>query len=126
MTIQEYKDAGYEMANQVTSVVIAKAEKDVFNSYVKPIIGSDADEDDYKDEIMALAFCLMLRRTFQKTRFGAEQKRSQYGISDANEALQQQIVGFCVPAVKSLIEQTRQDKPFNNVSDIIGFGYYIV
>ena len=126
MTIAEYKAAGYEMANQVSEAAIAKAEKDVFEAYVKPIVGSDANAADFEDEIMALAFCLLLRRNVVKTRFGSEEKTNQYGtvMQFESNVLQSQVVGLCVPAIKSLISKTALSKPFNDVSDIIGFGYY--
>ena len=128
MTIAEYKAAGYEMANQVSEAAIAKAEKDVFEAYVKPIVGSDANAADFEDEIMALAFCLLLRRNVVKTRFGSEVKTNQYGtvMQFESNVLQSQVVGLCVPAIKSLISKTALSKPFNDVSDIIGYGYYVI
>ena len=126
MTIAEYKAAGYEMANQVSEAAIAKAEKDVFEAYVKPIVGSDANAADFEDEIMALAFCLLLRRNVVKTRFGSEVKTNQYGtvMQYENAALNTQIAGICKTAYKSLVSKTTLKAPFNTVTDIIDSGFY--
>ena len=126
MTASDYNLSGYEISKQVSDEVITRAENDVLNSYVIPIIGETATIEDYKCEVMALAYCLMLRRNITKTRFGSEIKNNQYGtvMQYENAALNTQIAGICKIAYKSLISKTTLEAPFNTVTDIIDSGFY--
>ena len=127
MTIEQYIGKGLELSKQVANEIINKAEQDVFRAYVKPLVGDDADFNDYTDEIMDLAYCLLLRRNIIKTRFGAEIKSTQYGsqIANDNNTMMLQIAGICSLAVKSLKEKTTKSEPYL-VTDIIDSGYYII
>ena len=126
MTASDYNLSGYEISKQVSDEVITRAENDVLNSYVIPIIGQIATIEDYKCEVMALAYCLMLRRNITKTRFGSEIKNNQYGTVKQyeNAALNTQIAGICKIAYKSLVSKTTLEAPFNTVTDIIDSGFY--
>ena len=126
MTASDYNLSGYEISKQVSDEVITRAENDVLNSYVIPIIGETATIEDYKCEVMALAYCLMLRRNITKTRFGSEIKNNQYGtvMQYENVALNTQIAGICKIAYKSLVSKTTLEAPFNTVTDIIDSGFY--
>ena len=128
MTVNEYISAGYSLSAQVTQTAINLAEEDVFENYVKPIIGNDADEDDFKSEIMALAFCLLLRRNVVKTRFGSEAKNNQYAtvFNFESGVLQSQIHGHCAQAYKSLKAKSTLTPPFTSVTDIIDSGFYSI
>lgn len=123
MTAQDYVDAGYELSKNIEQKIIDKAEADVIQAYVVPILGSDETEE-IEAEVMALAYCLMLRRTANKTRYGTEQKSNPYGIQANNANLMMEIQGHAFPAIKSLREKEGAIE-FPNVVDIIGFGYYI-
>ena len=126
MTANDYILAGYEMAKQVSEEVITRAECDVMEAYVIPILGAEATIEENKCDVMALAFCLLLRRNVVKTRFGSEIKNNQYGtvMQYENAALNTQIAGICKPAYKSLISKTTLEAPFNTVTDIIDSGFY--
>ena len=126
MTANDYILSGYEISKQVTEEVITRAESDVMTAYVLPIIGSDAKKEDYKCEVMALAYCLLLRRNIVKTRFGSEVKINQYGtvMQQENAMLNSQICGMCNIAISGLKEKTLSTENFNRVKDIIEFGYY--
>ena len=126
MTASDYNLSGYEISKQVSDEVITRAENDVLNSYVIPIIGETATIEDYKCEVMALAYCLMLRRNITKTRFGSEIKNNQYGtvMQYENASLNTQIAGICKIAYKSLVSKTTLEAPFNTVTDIIDSGFY--
>ena len=126
MTASDYNLSGYEISKQVSDEVITRAENDVLNSYVIPIIGETATIEDYKCEVMALAYCLMLRRNITKTRFGSEIKNNQYAtvMQYENAALNTQIAGICKIAYKSLVSKTTLEGPFNKVTDIIDSGFY--
>lgn len=104
MTANDYILAGYEMSKQVSEEVITKAERDVMSAYVIPILGAEATIEENKCDVMALAYCLLLRRNVVKTRFGSEIKNNQYGTVMQYESgiLNQQIAGICQPVFKSL------------------------
>jgi len=74
MTAAEYIAAGYELSKNVEQTIIDKAEKDVKECYIYPILGDGADLTNFKAEVMGLAFCMMLRRQANKTRYGVEYK----------------------------------------------------
>ena len=111
MTANDYILAGYEMAKQVSEEVITRAERDVMEAYVIPILGAEATIEENKCDVMALAFCLLLRRNVVKTRFGSEIKNNQYGTVMQYESgvLNQQIAGICQPVFKSLKEKAGAD-----------------
>ena len=126
MTAIDYNLSGYEISKQVSDEVITRAENDVLNSYVIPIIGNGATIEEYKCEVMALAYCLMLRRNITKTRFGSEIKNNQYGIvmQYENASLNTQIAGICKTAFNSLKSKSTDLSNISNVTDIIDSGYY--
>ena len=126
MTASDYKLAGYEVGNQLSDSVILAAENDVMTAYVKPICGVDATIEDYKDEVMGLAFCLMLRRSAIKTRFGAEIKNTNFGSQLLHDSatMMTQIAGICSIQINSLKSKTTLEQPYL-VKDIIDCGYYI-
>lgn len=126
MTASDYKLAGYEVGNQLSDGVILSCENDVMSAYVKPICGNDAKIDDYKDEVMGLAFCLMLRRSAIKTRFSAEIKNTNYGSQLLHDSatMMAQIAGICSIQINSLKNKTTLEAPYL-VKDIIDCGYYI-
>ena len=104
MTANDYILAGYDISKQVSEEVITRAEKDVMSAYVIPILGAEATIEENRCDVMALAYCLLLRRNVVKTRFGSEIKNNQYGtvMQYENGVLNQQIAGICQPVFKSL------------------------
>ena len=126
MTANDYILAGYEMSKQVSEEVITRAERDVMEAYVIPILGAEATIEENKCDVMALAFCLLLRRNVVKTRFGSEIKNNQYGTVMQYESgvLNQQIAGICQPVFKSLKEKAGADTdiPEYSVENIL-MGY---
>ena len=128
MTVQEYITAGFEISAQIKQAAITRAENDVINSYIIPIIGDDYVADDLKNEIMTLTFCLLLRRNVVKTRFGAEQKSNQYAtvMTVESKELNNQIAGYAMPVIQSLIESTESKTKPKTVRDIIDCGYYFI
>ena len=126
MTASDYKLAGYEVGNQLSDGVILSSENDVMAAYVKPICGADAKIEDYRDEVMGLAFCLMLRRSAIKTRFSAEIKNTNFGTQLLHDSatMMAQIAGICSVQINSLKSKTTLEAPYL-VKDIIDCGYYI-
>ena len=126
MTIADYRAAGYELSNQVNSNSLGHAENDVFECYIKPIAGDNALISDFKNEVMALAYCLLLRRNAVKTRFGAESKNNQYGtvLTLENHAINFQIAGICKPIIDKLKATYPSDTTYK-IIDIIDCGINI-
>ena len=125
MTANEYKNAGFELSQYVTQALIDKAESDVKTHYID-VIGGGA-EIDYESELMALAFCLMLRRNVTKTRFGADKKNNQYAtvLAYENAELQAFICNTALPAIKSLEAKSGVERS-GAITDIINCGYYVL
>lgn len=125
MTANEYKNAGFELSQNVNQTFIDRCEADVKSSYIDVIIGTA--EIEYEAELMALAFCLMLRRNVTKTRFSTEKKTNQYGTILAFESLEIQnfIQNTALPAIKSLETKAGITRS-GEISDIINCGYYVV
>ncbi len=123
MTAAEYIAAGYELSKNVEQTIIDKAEKDVKECYIYPILGDGADLTNFKNEIMGLAFCLMLRRQANKTRYGVEIKSNPYGIQANSDNLMKEISGIALPIINKLKKNSTIDKP--KIKDIIDCGYYI-
>ena len=125
MTANEYKNAGFELSNYVTQALIDRCEADVKSSYIDVIIGTA--EIEYEAELMALSFCLMLRRNVTKTRFSTEKKTNQYGTVLAFESLEIQnfIQNTALPAIKSLETKAGVARS-GEVNDIINCGYYVI
>jgi len=123
MTAAEYIAAGYELSKNVEQTIIDKAEKDVKECYIYPILGDGADLTNFKAEVMGLAFCMMLRRQANKTRYGVEYKSNPYGIQANAENLMNEIAGISLPIINKLKKNSTIDKP--KIKDIIDCGYYI-
>lgn len=125
MTPTEYKNSGFELSQYITQGIIDRAEADVKSHYIDVIVG-DADVD-YTNELMALAFCLMLRRNVTKTRFSAEKKNNQYAtvLAFENSELQSFISNTALPAIKSLETKAGVERS-GAISDIINCGYYVI
>jgi len=123
MTAAEYIAAGYELSKNVDQTIIDKAEKDVKECYIYPILGDGADLTNFKAEVMGLAFCMMLRRQANKTRYGVEIKSNPYGIQANSDNLMKEISGIALPIINKLKKNSTIDKP--KIKDIIDCGYYI-
>ena len=125
MTALEYINAGFEISNQLKQSIIDRAEADVKINYIDKIIGTQ--EIDHNNELMALSFCLMLRRNVMKTRFGAERKSNDYAtvLSFEAEELNRFIGSTCANAIKSLETKAGVERS-KEIIDIIDCGYYII
>lgn len=83
MTAQEYRQAGYKVSAQIDQSEIDRAEKDVLQAYVYPIL-SDADptgDEVVRDTVMSFAFLLLLQRSISATRSGAKEKTTPQSVS---------------------------------------------
>lgn len=93
MTRTEYISAGYPISSVVEQAVIDRAENDVKQAYILPII----EEPDYTNEtvkrvLMEFTFLLVLKRSIRATRSGAKFKTAaQSQIAGEDQQLQESV-----------------------------------
>lgn len=111
MTPQDYISAGYEMGAQKPQPEIDKAERDVIEAYVKPIL-PNYNEDDCttRQAIMALAFLLILQRNIVATRGGARVKTGVNSMNQSGDAILQQMAYDCDTRIVALRQLTGANK----------------
>ena len=92
MTKQWYQENGYEISSYVSDAVIARAERDVTDAYVTPIVGNTTVPNTIKERVVGnLAFLLILQRSIFATRAGAKVKTGYNSMeADAWAKLQQE------------------------------------
>lgn len=92
MTKQWYQENGYEMSSYVSDAAIARAERDVTDAYVTPIVGNANVSKEIKERAIGnLAFLLILQRSIFATRAGAKVKTGYNSMeADAWAKLQQE------------------------------------
>ena len=103
MTKQWYIEHGYKMSSLIDDTEIARAENDVVNAYIVPIVGSvNVPATVRENAIGALAFLLLMQRSIFLTRAGAKTK-SGYNSYDADAwAVLQQEAQSCHLALEQL------------------------
>lgn len=92
MTKQWYQENGYEISSYVNDAAIARAERDVTDAYVTPIVGNANVSKEIKERAIGnLAFLLILQRSIFATRAGAKVKTGYNSMeADAWAKLQQE------------------------------------
>lgn len=92
MTKQWYQENGYEISSYVNDATIARAERDVTDAYVTPIVGNANVSKEIKERAIGnLAFLLILQRSIFATRAGAKVKTGYNSMeADAWAKLQQE------------------------------------
>ena len=92
MTKQWYQENGYEISSYVSDAAIARAERDVTDAYVTPIVGNATVSQQIKERAIGnLAFLLILQRSIFATRAGAKVKTGYNSMeADAWAKLQQE------------------------------------
>lgn len=79
MNVQDYRADGYALSQAIDQAKITRAEKEVVNAYIVPLIGEQPDEEEMQQEpmrsaIMSCAFLLVSLRSAVATRAGAKTK----------------------------------------------------
>ena len=75
MTKQWYQEHGYEISSLISDATISRAERDVTDAYITPIVGNAKVSSEVKERAIGnLAFLLILQRTIFATRAGAKVK----------------------------------------------------
>ena len=124
MTPADYRTAGLEIANTVSQTMINKAEADVFTAYVQGAFGDSVLASDYPEEIMILAYCLLMRRNLVKTRFGAEQKQSQYSINADADSVTNMVFNLGYTVVRKMMTDSTLESEEIDITDIANIGIY--
>lgn len=103
MTKQWYQDNGYELSGLISDAIITRAERDVTDAYITPIVGGATVSQTVKERAIGnLAFLLILQRTIFATRAGAKIKTG-YNSQDADAwAKLQQEASACHLAIEML------------------------
>lgn len=107
MTKQWYQDNGYELSSLISDKAIERAERDVTNAYITPIVGNatGVSQEVIERAKGSLAFLLILQRTIFATRAGAKVKTG-YNSQDADAwAKLQQEASSCHLAIEVLKQQ---------------------
>ncbi len=118
MTKKWYQDNGYEMGSLIDDAAIERAERDVTDAYVTPIVGTAQVDTSVRERAVGnLAFLLLLQRTIFATRAGAKIKTG-YNSQEADAwAKLQQEATSCHLALEVLKRQPGVN-PDANVTDI--------
>lgn len=103
MTKQWYQDNGFELSSLISDATIERAERDVTDAYITPIVGGANVSQEVKERAIGnLAFLLILQRTIFATRAGAKVKTG-YNSQDADAwAKLQQEAYSCHLAIETL------------------------
>lgn len=112
MTKQWYIEHGYKMSSLIDDTEIARAERDVVDAYITPIVGGATVPSSMRENtIGTLAFLLLLQRSIFLTRGGAKTK-SGFNSYDADAwAVLQQEAQSCHLAIEQLKKQAGNPDP---------------
>lgn len=105
MTKDWYKQNGFELSAYIDDAVIERAENEVTEAYVNPIVGGATIAEETRQRVIgSLAFLLMLQRTIFATRAGAKVKTGY----NSNDATEWQKLGQHATTCALLLEKLRQ------------------
>ena len=118
MTKQWYQEHGYEISSLISDATISRAERDVTDAYINPIVGSANVSTEVKERVLGnLAFLLILQRSIFATRAGAKVKTG-YNSQEADAwAKLQQEATSCHLALEVLKKEPGVN-PDAHVTDI--------
>lgn len=108
MTAQNYRDAGYSVSTLIEQAAINRAEQDVINAYIVPLLGRIPTADEItntpalQSAIMACAFLLLIQRVAVATRAGGKEKQTNQSLNPTNADLLQQNAADCASKLRAL------------------------
>lgn len=121
MTKQWYQENGYALSSLINEADITRAERDVTDAYITPIVGNATVSQTVKERAIGnLAFLLILQRTIFATRAGAKVKTG-YNSQDADAwAKLQQEATSCHLALEMLKKEpgVNQDADVTDICKI--------
>lgn len=121
MTAQNYRDAGYAVSTLIEQAAINRAEQDVINAYIVPLLGRIPTADEItntpplQSAIMSCSFLLLMQRVAVATRAGGKEKQTNQSLNPTNADLLQQNAADCASKLRALNNGVMAD-----VDDICG------
>lgn len=119
MTATEYINRGFNVSAHIEQQVIDRAESDVRQAYIVPIVGDVTCNEVVNDALANLAYLQMMKSSVFFTRSGAKTKRTNDSDNaDVWQALQQQaqVCAMKIEALRQVDGANKQAK----VTDICG------
>lgn len=104
MTPQEYTSKGFAVSLHIDQSIIDRAEADVKQAYIEPIVGADASGDVVNDALANLAFLAMTQRNVFVTRSGAKEKTNANSMQADTWATLQEMAHTCAMKIAALRE----------------------
>lgn len=121
MTAQEYKQAGFtELSVLIPQSAIDRAEADVKQAYITPIVGEEANDTATRDAVMNLTVLLLMQRTLFATRSGAKEKATPQSYTADRWDILSQASATCAMKIKALADAYNVKGTRRKVNDICG------
>lgn len=107
MNVQDYRADGYALSQVIDQAKITRAEKEVVNAYIVPLVGEQPTEDDMQQEpmrsaIMSCAFLLVSLRGAVATRAGAKTKMTEQSSTPTRDDILAQNAPTCARYLQDL------------------------
>lgn len=102
MTPQEYAAKGFAVSLHIDQSIIDRAESDVRQAYIDPIVGADAQGEAVTDAMANLAFMAMTQRNVFVTRSGAKEKTNANSRSVETWETLQEMAHTCAMKIAAL------------------------
>lgn len=119
MLAQEYIDAGFPVSLHIDQPIIEKAERDVREAYILPIIGTSQECPVVRAAVMNLSFMLMSQRNIFVTRSGAKEKMTANSRGADKWATLQEMAQTCHMKLQA-VRNLEGANPKAYVQDICG------
>lgn len=125
MTAQEYREAGFaEVSLQMSDAAIARAETDVTQAYLEPLVGEvDLSVTLVKDCLMNLSVLLLMQRSIHLTRAGAKEKTTTQSYTAQRWDILSQASTTCTMKLERVATEYHVDEYWTKVRDICGLNF---
>lgn len=121
MNVQDYITAGYNLSPLIGQAAITRAEKEVTEAYIKPLVGhtpteSESAAEPLKTAIMRLSFLRISQQNISATRAGAKTKRTEASETPTYSEVLRQHAAMCAVALEAV--GARPDKACTDICNI--------
>lgn len=123
MTAQDYRQAGfYEISLQLDAAFISRAEDDIMQAYIQPIVPDvDINSDmEARNALMNLTVLLIMQRSAFATRSGAKEKMTPQSDTASRWDILSQQAATCAMKLSKLADKYNIKVPEDKVIDICG------
>lgn len=123
MNAQDYRADGYGLSQQIEQGIITRAERDVVNAYIVPLIGEiptseQIEAEPIRSAVMALAFLLVSQRSSMATRAGAKLKQTEQSSTPTYEDVLRQNAPTCVRYLQDIAPYEVTSRKVNDICGI--------